>query len=349
MYDISARVINKDFRDVPDFRSAVVARQLLERGVETIYYSDELIKNYNRYPWAFFFPGNGHPSDTTQDVLADILAARLKRFNFSKTLDPKKFSFVQHGHVYGNHKNYLWPENCDIGSNTAGTSYQCRRVLYDGKDIKYDPEAPVLILGNSFIQTPMDYPESLPTLLMSKILNNVSVFRINGYGVLTKMPSVVGHNPQHYLKNKKVVIMVLGIIHFPSNISITSLRKIDQNNAMLCGKKLVKKFSVASTVQKKQKGNWISSGKQGKIKLLTISSPVWDVNKEFVVVLPTWHENEYVRACYKINGVEQNISPDISHNLVIHKLPAGTQTLDIELITSKQKTALSVQNIIIYQ
>ncbi len=348
-YDIAARVINKDFRHIPDFQSAKIVRQLLERGVETIYYSDELIKNYNRYPWAFFFPGNEHPSDTTQDVLADVLAARLSRFNFPQTLAPEKFSFSRESHFYGDADGYQWRENCDIGNNIPGTSYKCRRVRYDGKDIKYDPDSPVLILGNSFIQTPMSYPESLPTLLISKLRHNVSVFRSDSFGPLVRIIPSIFKSPKHYLQNKKVVIMVLGTDHFYSGVDFVNIRELDAKMSMLNGKKLVKKFFVPSNILKKENGNWISTGKQGKIKLLDISSPVWDTDKELIVSLQTYHPDKFKRAFYKINRVDKIIPHNMGHDSVIHKLSAGTKELTIELITSKPDAVLSIQSISIHQ
>ena len=63
LYDIAARVINAQFRDVPDYQMAILVKQLSEAGIETLYASDEIIANSEKYPFAFFFPSNYHPSD----------------------------------------------------------------------------------------------------------------------------------------------------------------------------------------------------------------------------------------------------------------------------------------------
>ena len=52
--DISSRVLNKEFQNVPDLQTATYVKQLSEIGVETIYSADAIIQNYNRYPFAFF-------------------------------------------------------------------------------------------------------------------------------------------------------------------------------------------------------------------------------------------------------------------------------------------------------
>lgn len=53
-YTISSRVINENFRDVPDLLLATYVRQLSEIGIETIYSSDAIIENCDRFPFAFF-------------------------------------------------------------------------------------------------------------------------------------------------------------------------------------------------------------------------------------------------------------------------------------------------------
>jgi len=100
-YDMAARVMNPEFRNVPDYQTALLVQQLLSAGIETIYASDEIIKNYNRYEWAYFYPANGHPSDAAQSVLAECIASRLERYHFPKQYRFDLFTFKKHAHVYG--------------------------------------------------------------------------------------------------------------------------------------------------------------------------------------------------------------------------------------------------------
>jgi len=51
LFDMAARVILPSFRHLPDYRSAFIAKQLLDENIEAIYASDLLIKNYNRFPF----------------------------------------------------------------------------------------------------------------------------------------------------------------------------------------------------------------------------------------------------------------------------------------------------------
>ena len=220
MYDISARVINKEFRNVPDFRSAWLIRDLLSNGLEAVYISNKLLEEYNRHQFAFFWPDNPHPSDTFQDIFTDVFAERLSRYGFPENLDKTKFRIDLFPHAYSNNsgkydkKSYLFPKNCDIGKNTAGTPYLCRRVLYDGKEVLPDSQSPILVLGNSFIQTPMEFPDSFPSLLSLKMRMSLSSYRIGSYGPLTTIISLIFANPEKFLTGKKVVVLVMGVHHF---------------------------------------------------------------------------------------------------------------------------------------
>ena len=55
-YEVSARIFNRGYRDVPDIQSAVYVKQLSEAGVECPYMIDSIIENYNRFPFSYRFP-----------------------------------------------------------------------------------------------------------------------------------------------------------------------------------------------------------------------------------------------------------------------------------------------------
>jgi len=205
LYDISARIMNPDSRHIPDFLSAFTAQELLKNGIETIYHSDELIKNYNRCPLAFDYPHDVHPSDTCQNVAAELVAEKIRRYGFARELDPDKFSTVLSDY-WRKDETSRWPSACDIGNNQPGTPYLCHRVLYDGKPIRPVSKSPILVIGNSFIQTPAPMPEAFPALLASKLFVGISAKRVNADGPLLVIPHNLMKDPEGYLKGKKVVL-----------------------------------------------------------------------------------------------------------------------------------------------
>ena len=233
---ISARVINNDFKDIPDIQTATYVKQLSEIGVETIYASDQIIDNYNRFPFAFFIPENPHPSDTTQDVLADILAERLKRYAIAPELDSSLFSETQCPHAYKEDKAYWFPQNCDIGDNQAGKSYTCRAFLYNGEPIKRTKESPVMIIGNSYIETPVSPPESFPMILSRKLCAPVDWYRISGFGPFSDILIQLLSNPDMFLKDKKVFIFHVSTVFISSaNHSeiMLDIGKLDRERVLL--------------------------------------------------------------------------------------------------------------------
>ena len=239
---IAARVINRDFRDIPDIQTATFVKQLSEIGVETIYSSDAIIQNHNRYPFAFFFPSNPHPSDTAQDVITDILTERLKRYHFESSLVPESFSVKASPHCYGNDQKYLFPGDCDIGNNEAGKAYTNREILYDGKLIPLSKDAPVITIGNSYQQTPMRYPDSFPTLLSCKLNTAIDWYRIGGYGPFSDIIIQFLTRADFFLKNKKVLVLCIGTDHLSytnKTGTILNIAQLDKNRMILNQKKLI--------------------------------------------------------------------------------------------------------------
>lgn len=223
LYAISSRVINKEFQEIPDLQTALYVKQLSEIGIEAIYASDEIIRNYSRYPFAFYYPSNAHPFDTTQDVISDILAERILDYGIMPELDPSLFAEEMTTKISGSKRN-SFPGGCDVGNNKEGDLYAARKILYNGKDISKNKESPLMIVGNSFIQTPVSPPESLPAILSYKTLSPVDWYCIAGYGPFTNYIVQLISRPDFFLKGKKVLIIQFGTIH---------LEYINQNNGML--------------------------------------------------------------------------------------------------------------------
>ena len=346
LYVIAARVINPDFRSVPDYQTATIVKQLSEAGIESIYASETIINNYNRFPWAFFFPSNAHPSDTTQDILSDLIALRLQRYNFHETLNADELSIEQHSHVYGENKDYFWPTNCDIGNNTPATPYKNNCVMYQGKILTDDPQSPVLILGNSYIQTPMKSPDSLCTLLGKKMRMGIANYRIEGAGPMTVIAQNIFSRPEVFLQNRKVIILQFGTSQFLSTIRWNNLALMDRFQLLLQGKKLISTInvcgenpteSVKSGKNQKLLATWeklegknefccTTSNKNQIIVKLDLSS--YEKEKDIICVIPS--------AVFPYDSVVLSMTDDsqtipayystIRWQNVFFIIPAGTQS-----------------------
>jgi len=224
-------VISQEFRNVPDYQSAVIAKQLLEAGIETVYIADDIIKNYHQFEYAYFYPDNDHPSDTVQNIISDELAKRIARYHLPKNLDASKIEYKRLTGIKNSVLSSQYPANCDIGSNTAGSAVQNRAVFYNGYLLPSKTggkkNSPVFVFGNSYIETPMLYPDSLPTLLASKILLTVDSDRIGSILPVSSTIQKIFHNPEFYLRNRVVVILQMGAKHFYAQWS--DISQMDQN------------------------------------------------------------------------------------------------------------------------
>ena len=355
-FDISARVINRDFKNIPDFRTAFLVKTLLENNIEVVYPSHTIIENYNRYPWAFFFPDNQHAADTTQDVLAELIAKRIERFGIEKKIDPKRISFDQHPHSYSNRPEFVWPAHCDIGNNQSGEQYLMNRALIDGQPIAKDSSSPILIIGNSEMQTPM-IPESFPTILATKVQTTVDWYRINSIGPFTTIIEQIAKNPGKFLKNKVVVILQSNINMFPIRSHFSNIQTIDQNILLLNGKRKVSsvfpRLSLSEKESASNEGFLTVEFEQQDINVIDIDTEALslDVSKDAVLRIPI--AAVYGTSCeVKVNDKAYSVSESHPSNLEPYDLmvefPAGTNHLTISVFGMKNKSA-SIWNIEIYQ
>ena len=233
-YDISARIINKDFSDVPDFRTIAIVKQLLENNIEAIYPSEEIIKNYNRHEISFFYPKDPHPGELPQEILSDMIASRLSRYDFRKELNPADFSIERMN------RQETYPSKCDIGDNSALSPYTCNRFYYKNKIIQSDPNSPILVLGNSFSNTPTG--NSLSELITLKALIPVAHYSISGTGILSSAFQRIFHHPETFLSNKKVLVLQVGTMHFEANVALPNFVQLDKEYSFLNGKTCIKEF-----------------------------------------------------------------------------------------------------------
>ena len=241
-HDIAARVINKEFRDIPDFRSATILKQLSENGIECFCPSEEIIKNYNKNEFSFFFPNDPHPADLPQDISSSIIAQRLKRFGLKEQLNIRDFSIKKEPieSYYTTLKDHSFPERCDIGNNPVSSVYLCDRIYYKGKPIINDPDSPVLVLGNSFSRTPAG--NSLADLITMKSLMPVAKYSISGAGILSSCIQRIFSNPESFLTNKKVIVLHVGTIHFQRNIILPNVKQLDDEKIIINNLSLIKSF-----------------------------------------------------------------------------------------------------------
>lgn len=337
MHAIAARVINKQFRSVPD-NSAWLVQQLLNKNIEVVYISEQLLKEYNRYPFAFFYPHDTHPSDTTQDIITDIFSKLLNRYDFRKNLDKNFFSIELSPHVFNNKKGYCFPKNCDIGSNKPDEYYLCRKVLYQNQDLRPDRQSPILVFGNSFIQTPTSLPDAFPSLLASKLHMGIDSFRINGSPMIHGI-RLLFLNPEKYLSGKRVVVLILGIQHF-FNTTFNNVRNMDEQMLQLSERTHIGTIPVCGNEQNiPNQFDKLNNARCFKIpadgQCLVTKTTLPDNYKNSVVVIPIRKNNAIAKSIYlKIN--EKNFS---IHNFglpgwnrIVFPLSESEDILTVELI-----------------
>lgn len=371
MNAISARVINKEFKDVPDIQTATYVKQLSEIGIETIYASDQIIDNYNRYPFAFFVPENPHPSDTTQDVLTDILAERMKRYNLGPVLDPALFLETQAPHYYKDKEAYRFPHNCDIGDNQAGQSYTCRDILYNGEKIKRAKESSIMVIGNSYMETPISTPESLPALLSYKLCTPVDWYRIPAYGPFSDILIQLLSNPDFFLKNKKVLVFSVGTLHITSvnraetmlDIAKLDSERVILNNKIMKGHVILSSNADPDQIADPQLWGPLSSVEKAVLKVDHLEALQFHFKVEqfgsnitdsqpIVCIIPHMCTNNTSCTCV-VNGISKPMHcPNYENNAkffnLTYELPAGTKELTIRF-ECKTDRLIAIKDIQIWQ
>lgn len=243
-FDISARVINPEFADLPDFRTANIVKQLLEKGIETIYASDIIVRNYNKYEIPFFYPFDSHPGDLPQDILSSLLTERIGRFKFPRQYEEKDFQIVRGNFVpWMKLSNQTFPKNCDIGSHKPGDYYPFNRILYKSKEINKDKNSKVLVLGNSASVC----PNHVSDYLCMKSGMGIDHRSVAGYGVLLTAIQRIFNNPMLLLKGRKVLILYVATVNLASDITIPNIRELDSGEEIIHNCKLIKEIKINGT------------------------------------------------------------------------------------------------------
>ncbi|MCF6176339.1 MAG: hypothetical protein L3J71_11295 [Victivallaceae bacterium] len=223
-FQVSARVFNPEFAKYPDLQALMIAKKLLDENIEVHYITDKMVEQAKDYPYMFFyFRLNAHPGYGCIDVATKQMATHLVRYEpyLKPTLNEKDFSFSMK-QVEGNKKHIYLVGN---EKHNKGDKILCKNILYKDKKIIFPKKAKVLVIGNSFIQTPMVSKRSYSSSLAYRIKYIPQDFSIAGRGPKTVIAKTLFFNPS-ILAGKKVCIMPLGAVHFKGEF--INLRQLDE-------------------------------------------------------------------------------------------------------------------------
>ena len=363
-FDIAARVMNPEFRNVPDFRTAYLVQQLLKNGIETIYSSDEIVKYYNRYPLAFFIH-DFHPADTAQDVITNLLIEKLKRYNIPATMEQKHFSVKLHPHVFSEwgREGYSFPSNCDIGKYKAGSDFLCRKILYKEKDVAFDKNSPVLLIGNSMLRTPMKAPESFPTLCSLKLSAGVDVLMGYGWSTHTRTLNSLVNAPELYLKDKKVVVLVANVSHFYGKVKFYNVSELDKLKIEMSNRSLRSNLQANSNCSELfpflKKGppsfplknpKCIKMPENGEYTILDTKLSKCSPDKEIILLFRLQSGKSSNTTFMRLNAGDKIpiLLDGVESKRILLKLPAGSDRLKLDFI-SKDINEIAFDDIQVFQ
>ena len=235
-WDIAALVLNPDFIKYGDYQSAIIVKQLLEKGIEAHYVSDSIVNNAFSYERMFFYPEDHHPDEGTQDVLTSMLSERLGLYRdlFPADLDDNLYSSNEIEIQQGN--KTFWPHNCDVANHTPGDYYTTFDYLYNGNPIKPSPTSKLIIMGNSFTRTPT-WNHAYLNYLARKIHYVSDEMISSGVSCLTSTPQLLLTSLRNNLKGKVIAILPIGVEHLTGNYTFSNPKKI---NDILLSQKTVK-------------------------------------------------------------------------------------------------------------
>ncbi len=378
-YDIAARVLNPEFADFPDVAAARVARQLLENGVEALYSSDWMVRKAHEHPLLFFYPTNAHPATGAQEILTDQMLRFLQE-------SPIVLPPLGDGNVFSAKEESCkdwgreaWPQKADTGNNKGGEIYTGSFVYLNGRRILFDPKSPLLIIGNSYIQTPMN--EGAYACYLARKLRHVpDHVRVSGMGPFLTIPKMIFANRQKYLAGKKLVIMPIGLNHLLLRNNFLNLQDLADLNTKLNGKPLSRSVPVPPgdpvppEVMKKaaeslefpeakiaaweefiaQNGGVPCRTAPGR-ELVLYDNPrlersAENRDKPFVVLVKVaaFYEKN---VALSVNGIRKfipSVMEEPRWNFMVFELPAGTEKLRISLTCSDPDAVAAVQSIALH-
>ena len=346
---ITARIMNPAFRNVPDYQSLNACRQLLENGIEVISPWRELIDNFDEEELCFNLYADPHPSTLAQKTAARMLAQRLARYGLKKHFAQSDFDFIWSP---ANHfaLHAVWPENCDIGEHKAGTSVMVRQPRLKGKPLAANRNSEILVVGDSFSETPYIKANALATWLAFFSGCSVDFHQFSGNGPETVFIRQLLRDPDKFLKNKKVLIIHTGM-HALYSYSWLDIKQVDQSLKDLSQSRHIATFSPADaaadlknidtqTLERRKKlpsgTDYVVSGGPLHIAERDIEKNFRD--KKLLCIVPTVLFRGEVTLV--VNGVEKKLVPgyvysQASYNNLVFPIPAGSTKIGIDARGSK--------------
>ena len=369
LYDIAALVLNPDFQKYGDQQSAVVAKQLLENGIEAQYISDEIVKHAFDYERLFVYPGDFHPEGAS-DVMTTIMAKRLELFReiLPKQYSPELFTRVMEDTVK------TWPSNTklDIGDHKHGSFVQTPHIYYDGKLLQPTAESKIMVFGNSFVGSPQSKAFGFVSYLTSKLLYNSSARTMGGVSALTGVPQLFLTDTSSLLKGKQIVVLPISIEFLSGEgYNLTNVKLLDSKFKEMSSASFISSVSpaeysesiypVSTNFKYKTLRNYFLS-RTGCVALsaeqldLTIPVPVESKPKKARISLQPYYLPVFnYTASIIINDSfnHQLISNYQNPNweVIDYEIPENTKNLTIKLdITNSSKDAMIlIQDISFYQ
>ena len=372
IYSVAARVFNPQYAKYIDYESAKVTKELLDNGIEAIYTTDAIVKRAKDYQFCFFYPDNGHPAYGCQDVITDLVLKHLERFDLKPDLEKKYFSLKWGLGTYD--IRYKYPENVDIGTNKANTPILTRHILYKNKFLKFSHNSEVLVIGNSYIQTPMK-EGSYSSLLAMKTLylpDNCSIGNsdMGNYGPAYSIPIKLLKKKEQYLSGKKICILPISV-EYLTNQKIVNLKDIDSLLKNLNNRREIYKHRIISQnvslkpFNEYRRSWWLEfmninpDAKQLQFKtrnrIYNITS--FDVpekmQKKEVVVLVKMIMFPKCNGQLIINGISNFLASRLKNSewqVITRMLPANTKKVEIDFKgTNRDNVVIAIDKISVYQ
>ena len=368
--DIAARVLNPDYANYIDCASAEIVRVLLENDVEALYVADALLEQASRYPFLFAYPHDSHPVQGAQEVIADQIANRLEK-RFPKEWTPRcaasDFSMEE---AFSSTKS-VFPEGVDTGRFKPGDPIPCQVVKYKGKPYQENPQdSKLLILGNSFIQTPFPGFKSLAGLLAKRMSCLPQEFSVHARGPSYTIPLELFNHPALYLKDKRACVLSIYQGHL-SAYRFVNLKQIDLEKKLLSKKEKTDVLSLPAAKppeftgrQRDFLGQWKDALQDapGAIELSLTNADQWygipeilipekyqaDAGAVFQLELQPYLNAEYT---LRING--QSFFLPVAEELVpvrlIYRKTSPGQHLKIEVKANKPGGLFALKQISVYR
>ncbi|MGE4300940.1 MAG: hypothetical protein AB7F40_04975 [Victivallaceae bacterium] len=241
-YAVSARMLNPEFRDIPDACTATMAVQLLENGVEAVYCIDRILELGDKYEYSFMYPENIHPDWGCQHAVAQLLAPKLQRLSgvLGNKIPASSFSHEKRQGWSGT--AFRYPSGVDIGEGKPDAMVLHDFVLINGKEKVSDPGSSILVIGNSFVESPM--PSGGLNMAIAEDCGYLPQrFWMGSRSVFYTLPVTLLLRRNEFLTGKKVCILS---IFAPSlhGESFVNVRDFDSLRSQMAGCKLVKKLSI---------------------------------------------------------------------------------------------------------